>query len=76
MKNSQLKQLEEKALANNTIAKLFTNAKLAATFDTNEQAISHLKNVAFKTNGIYEETAECLMVTTPKDNVHKLYLIK
>lgn len=76
MTTSQLKQLEKNALANNNIAKRFTNGKLAATFDTNEQAISDLKNIAFKTRGVYEELENCIMVTTPKDTVHKLYLIK
>lgn len=72
---NNMENLEKSALANNSIVKLFTNDKLSRTFSTNEEAISYIKNLSFKTNGIYDHEGNTITVTTPKDNVHKLELI-
>lgn len=69
-----MKNLKENALSKTNIAKMFTNGELSRTFTDNESALSHIKNICFKTNGVYEQAGKSITVTTPK-NTHKLELI-
>ena len=79
MKQSELKALELSArtkINNNQLAGIFRKSDSAYNgYDltgelimtgTNEQVVSHLKNIAFKTNGVYETVGEYIVVTTPK----------
>jgi len=78
MNKAELKALELRArtkINNNELAGIFRKADSAYNgYDlsgelymtgSNEEVISKLKYIAFKTNGIYETVGEYIVVTTP-----------